>query len=329
MDEKNETCVTEFILEGHLSLLHYTTLIFTLLLTVYMMSLAGNSLIISIVKLDSRLHSPMYFFLCNLSILEIFYTSTTIPTILAISLAKKKPLSVTSCLVQIYFLHFLGVTECLLLAVMAYDRYVAICRPLHYRTLMNGTVCLSLAISCWISGALESLVLTAMTSRLPFCGPKTISNFFCDIPPLLKLACTDTHVNELVLSLAGGLVVLLPFLFILMTYVWIILTILKIRSAQGRQKAFSTCASHLTVVCIFYGTVIFMYVRPSSIYSSDQDKLVSLVYTVFTPMLNPLIYSLRNNEVKGALKKVLASSLGSSMGLGQGVKTRPPYFSLV
>ncbi|XP_030047893.1 olfactory receptor 6N1-like [Microcaecilia unicolor] len=313
MDEKNETSVKEFILVGHLLLLHQPMLLFSLLSIVYMMSLAGNSLIISIVKLDSRLHSPMYFFLCNLSILEIFYTSTTIPTILSISLAQEKPLSVTSCLVQIYFLHSLGVTECLLLAAMAYDRYVAICCPLHYRTMMKGSVCLSLAISCWLTGILESLVLTSMTSRLPFCGPKTIINFFCDIPPLLKLACADTRANELVLSLAGGLVVLLPFLFILLTYVWIISTILKIRSAQGRQKAFSTCASHLTVVSIFYGTVIFMYVRPSSIYSSNRDKLVSLVYTVFTPMLNPLIYSLRNNEVKGALKKLFNCKISSQI----------------
>nr|XP_033779888.1 olfactory receptor 6N1-like [Geotrypetes seraphini]XP_033779896.1 olfactory receptor 6N1-like [Geotrypetes seraphini]XP_033779905.1 olfactory receptor 6N1-like [Geotrypetes seraphini] len=311
MDEKNETAVREFILVGQLHLLHQPTLIFSLLFIVYMMSLAGNSLIISIVKLDARLHSPMYFFLCNLSILEIFYTSTTIPTILSISLTQEKRLSVASCLSQIYFLHFLGVTECLLLAAMAYDRYLAICRPLHYRTMMKGTVCLSLAIICWLSGMLESLILTFMTSRLLFCGPKTIANFFCDIPPLLKLACMDTHVNELVLSLAGGLVVLLPFLFILLTYVWIISTILKIRSAQGRQKAFSTCASHLTVVGIFYGTVIFMYVRPSSLYSSDRDKLVSLVYTVFTPMLNPLIYSLRNNDVKRALKKVFNCKISS------------------
>ncbi|XP_030047894.1 olfactory receptor 2G6-like [Microcaecilia unicolor] len=307
MNVENETFVKEFLLVGHISLLHYPKLLFMLLLIIYIMSQVGNSLIITIVKLDSRLHTPMYFFLCNLSLVEIIYTSVTFPTILGVALERTKWISVPGCLAQIYFLHFIGVVECLLLTIMAYDRYAAICRPLHYSIVMNRTVCMSLAGICWLSGFLNSMAVIIMTSRLPFCGPKTIMNFFCDIPQLLKLACADTTVNEALLTLAGVLIGLLPCLFIVITYIWVVSAIVKIPSTQGRWKAFSTCASHVIVVSIFFGTLLFMYMRPTPLDSSDQDQLVSLMYTVLTPMLNPLIYSLRNNEVKEALKKVLTS----------------------
>ncbi|XP_029470720.1 olfactory receptor 6N1-like [Rhinatrema bivittatum] len=311
MNEENETFVTEFVLVGHLSLLNYPKLFFTLLLMFYLISQVGNALIISLVKLDSRLHTPMYFFLCNLSLVEIFYTSVTFPTILSVSLARVKWLSVGSCLLQICFFHFLGAVECLLLTVMAYDRYVAICRPLHYRTMMSGTVCMSLAVTCWLSGFFNFLALILLTSRLRFCGAKTIANFFCDIPPLFKLACGDISINKVMLTVGDILVGILPCLLIVISYAWIISTILKIHSSQGRKKVFSTCASHLTVVCIFFSTSLLIYMKPSSSYFSDWEELLSLVYTVLTPMLNPLIYSLRNNEVKAALKKVFSSKISS------------------
>ncbi|XP_030047900.1 olfactory receptor 5V1-like [Microcaecilia unicolor] len=304
MEERNGTIILDFILLGDQYLLKHSTLLFALLLIIYNLSLMGNSLILFIIKMDSRLHTPMYFFLSNLSLLEILYISTTVPIILAISLGHDKTISVQGCLVQIFFMHFLGCSESFLLAAMAYDRFVAICMPLHYGMLMKKSICFQLAASCWVSGFLEAFVLTVLTSKLTFCGPNKVANFFCDIPPLLKLACTDTHTTETMLNLAVIMVVFLPFSFIVMSYVLVITNILKIRSAKGRQKAFSTCAAHLTVVSLFYGTIIITYFSPASGSASNKNKLVSLVYTVLTPMLNPLIYSLRNNEVKEALKKV-------------------------
>ncbi|XP_030047896.1 olfactory receptor 5V1-like [Microcaecilia unicolor] len=311
--EKNETFVAEFILVGHLRLLNYPKLLFTLLLIVYFMNQFGNALIIFVVKLDSRLHTPMYFFLCNLSLVEIFYTSVTFPTILSVSLARVKWLSVGGCLVQICFFHFMGAVECLLLTVMAYDRYVAICRPLHYTIIMSGTTCLLLAVICWLSGFFNFLSMILLTFKLHFCGPQIIVNFFCDIPPVLKLACGDITINKIMLAVGDLFLGVLPCLFIVISYVWIISTILKIHSSKSRKKVFSTCASHLTVVCIFFTTVLLIYMKPSSSYFSDWDQLVSLVYTVVTPMLNPLIYSLRNNEVKAALKKVFLSKTSSEI----------------
>nr|XP_033817708.1 olfactory receptor 5V1-like [Geotrypetes seraphini] len=301
---RNGTIILEFILLGDQYLLKHSILFFALLLIIYNLSLIGNSLILFIIKLDSRLHTPMYFFLFNLSLLEILYISTTVPIILAISLGHEKRISVQGCLEQIFFIHFLGCSECFLLAIMAYDRYVAICRPLHYGLVMKRSICFLLAAGCWTSGFMDALVLTVLTSKLTFCGPNKVANFFCDIPPLLKMACTDTRTTEAMVNVAGIMVVLFPFFFIVMSYIWVITNILKIRSAQGRQKAFSTCAAHLTVVSLFYGTIISIYFRPGSGYASSKDRLVSLVYTVLTPMLNPLIYSLRNKDVKGALKKV-------------------------
>ncbi|XP_030047899.1 olfactory receptor 6N1-like [Microcaecilia unicolor] len=301
----NGTVVLEFILLGNWYLLRNPKLLFTLLLVIYIMSLTGNSLIIYLVQMDSHLHIPMYFFLSNLSLLEILFTSTTIPTMLAVSLGQGNKVSVPGCLTQVFFLHFLGCTECFLLVVMAYDRYMAICRPLHYNMAMTKSICFQIAAVSWASGFLDALVLAILTSKLPFCGPNEVSNFFCDVPPLLKLACTDTRANEAMLSVAGSLLVLIPFILILASYFHIISAILRISSSKARWKVFSTCGSHLTVVSLFYGTVIFTYVRSSSGYTNDQDRLGSLVYTVLTPMLNPLIYSLRNHEVKEAIKKTL------------------------
>ncbi|XP_030047898.1 olfactory receptor 10C1-like [Microcaecilia unicolor] len=311
----NGTVVLEFILLGQWYLLCYPKLLFTFLLVIYILSLMGNALIIYIVQMDSRLHSPMYFFLSNLSLLEMLFCSTTVPTMLAVSLAQRKKVSVPGCMIQVFFLHFVGCTECCLLAMMSYDRFMAVCRPLHYNMAMKKSICLQLAAVSWVSGFLDGLMLAILTSKLPFCGPNEIANFFCDIPPLLKLACVDTRANEAMLSLAGSLLGLIPFIIILLSYYHIISAIQRISSSQDRWKVFSTCASHLTVVCLFYGTVIITYIVPSSSYSINPDRLGSLVYTVLTPILNPLIYSLRNHEVKEAIKKTVWRKVRTSSSL--------------
>ncbi|XP_069488873.1 olfactory receptor 10C1-like [Ambystoma mexicanum] len=305
MELSNVTIQSEFILWWPAHLLQYHGFLFAVTLFVYSLCLIGNMLIITLICLEAHLQTPMYFFLGNLSFLEMCYTSVTVPTILGVFLEKTKHISLVACLTQIYFLHFFGCTECFLLALMAYDRYTAICKPLHYGMMMNRRVCIQLASLCWTSGFLDSLTLTLLTSMLPFCGPFQINNLFCDVPPLLKIACTDTRLNEVILRVAGGLLVVIPLLFILWSYLNIVTTIWKIPSMNAKQKAFSTCSSHLTVVGLFYGTVSYMYMRPNSGISTDWNRLVVLVYTVLTPALNPLIYSLRNNDVIEALNKVL------------------------
>ncbi|XP_030047897.1 olfactory receptor 5V1-like [Microcaecilia unicolor] len=315
MGYDNGTMQLEFILLGQWYLLCYPKLLFTLLLIIYIMSLTGNSLIIYIVQMDSRLHIPMYFFLSNLSLLEILFSSTIVPTMLAVSLSHGKRVSVPGCMSQVFFLHFSGSSECCLLAMMAYDRFMAVCRPLHYNMAMKKSICFQLAAVSWVSGFLDGLMLSTLTSKLPFCGPNEVANFFCDIPPLLKLACVDTRANEAMLSLVGSLLGLIPLIIILLSYFHIISAIQRISSSQGRWKVFSTCTSHLTVVCLVYGTVIFTYIVPSSSYSINPDRLGSVVYAVLTPILNPLIYSLRNHEVKEAIKKTVWRKIRTLSGL--------------
>ncbi|NXU33370.1 O10C1 protein, partial [Thalassarche chlororhynchos] len=243
----------------------------------------------------------MYFFLRNLSFLEICYTSVTLPRVLVNLLSSDTSISFAGCAAQMYFFLFFGATECCLLAAMAYDRYRAICNPLHYMDIMNKKVCMQLAACSWICGNLVALGHTTFIFSLPFCGSNVINHFFCEIQPVLMLVCGDTYWNELQIILAAAFVILMPFLLILVSYSLIISAILKIRSAKGRYKAFSTCFSHLLVVTLFYGTAVFIYIRPKSSYSLDVDKVLSLFYSVVTPILNPVIYSLRNREVKGAL----------------------------
>uniref|UniRef100_A0A8C3SJP7 Olfactory receptor n=1 Tax=Chelydra serpentina TaxID=8475 RepID=A0A8C3SJP7_CHESE len=298
IESGNQTTITEFILLGFGDLPELQILLFLLFLVIYIVTMAGNILIVALV-----LRTPMYFFLGNLSFLDLCYTTTNVPQMLVHLLVERKRISYAGCIVQLYFfLAFVG-TECILLAVMAYDRYVAICNPLHYLVIMRKTLCLQLAGASWASGFLNSVVHTYFTFRLPFCGANQINYFFCDIPPLLKLSCGDTSLNEIILLAVGVFIGWTPFLCIVLSYVYIISTILKIRSTEGRLKAFSTCGSHLTIVLLYYGSSIFTYVRPISSYSLDNDRLISVLYSIVTPMLNPLIYTLRNKDVKGALRK--------------------------
>ncbi|XP_003415027.1 olfactory receptor 6N1 [Loxodonta africana] len=305
MDTGNWTQVIEFIIVGFPHLRGVQTYFFVLLLLIYLTTILGNLLIFLVVRLDSRLHTPMYHFVSILSFLELGYTAATIPKMLANLLSEKKAISFSGCLLQIYFFHSLGATECYLLTAMAYDRYLAICQPLHYPTLMTPALCAKVVIGCWVGGLAGSVVEISLVSRLPFCGPNHIQHIFCDFPPVLSLACTDTSINVLVDFIINFCKILATFLLILTSYVQIIHTVLRIPSTAGKWKAFSTCASHLTVVFIFYGSILFMYVRLKKSYSLDYDRALAVVYSVLTPVLNPFIYSLRNKEIKEAMRRQL------------------------
>ncbi|KFO21724.1 Putative olfactory receptor 2B3 [Fukomys damarensis] len=270
------------------------------------MTVAGNVLIITVIQIEPRLHTPMYFFLTNLSFLDICYTSTNVPQMLSNMAGSKKTIPFSGCATQMYFSLSFGMIECVLLGVMAYDRYVAICHPLHYTVTMDRNTCVKLAAVSWCSSFLSAMSICVLTLALPYCGPNVLNHFFCEVPSVLRLACTDTSLTELVVFIFSILLVFIPFLLIVVSYVRILLSVQRMRSASGRHKALSTCASHLTVVALFYGTAIFMYMRPQSKSSRAGGKVIAVFYTVATPMLNPLIYSLRNRDVKGALKRALA-----------------------
>ncbi|XP_034643311.1 olfactory receptor 10A7-like isoform X1 [Trachemys scripta elegans] len=301
---RNLTTVTEFILLGLSNHHNLQVPLFSIYLSIYTITLMGNILII-LITMDPALHTPMYFFLRVLSFLEICYTSVTVPKMLMNFLSDNRSISYMGCAAQMYFLLFLGISECFLLAAMAYDRYVAICNPLRYRLIMNRRVCLSLTILSWFWGNVVSLVQTAWVFTLPFCGSNQINYFFCDIPPLIKLSCIDIPLYEMQLFTAAILVIFTPFSLIVVSYTFIISTILKMASAEGRHKAFSTCSSHLIVVTLYYGSCGLIYLRPKSIHLLDTNKMLALIYTTITPTLNPFIYSLRNKEVKEALRRLL------------------------
>ncbi|XP_060111465.1 olfactory receptor 10A7-like [Heteronotia binoei] len=301
---QNRTTLTEFILLGFSNEPNIQSILFSTFLLVYIIILAGNLAIILLTLVDPVLHTPMYFFLRNLSFLEICYTSVNVPKMLENLLSGNKSISFLGCAVQTYFDFFLGGSECFLLATMAYDRYVAICKPLHYPVLMNRKVCMSLAVASWLSGFLMSFGHTSMVFTMPFCDSNEINHFFCDIPPLLKLACEDTSRTEIAVFVVAMIFVTFPFILILLSYAGIIVTILGISSAEGRKKTFSTCSSHLIVVTLFFGSACIMYLKPNSTYTPNSDKYLSLFYTVVSPLLNPIIYSFRNKEVKSALKRI-------------------------
>ncbi|XP_060111174.1 olfactory receptor 10A2-like [Heteronotia binoei] len=301
---QNSTAPVEFRLLGLSDEPDLQSILFSTFLVIYIIILAGNSIIILLTLVDPALHTPMYFFLRNLSFLEICYTSVNVPKMLENLLSGNKSISFLGCAVQTYFTFFLGGSECFLLAFMAYDRYVAICKPLHYPVLMNRNVCMSLAVASWLSGFFMSFSHTSMIFTMSFCGSNEINHFFCDIPPLLKLACGDTSKTEIAVFVGAMVFGTLPFLMILMSYAGIIATILGISSAEGRKKTFSTCSSHLIVVSLFYGSACIIYLKPQSTYSANTDKYLSLFYTIVGPALNPIIYSFRNKEVKGALRRI-------------------------
>ncbi|XP_069068365.1 olfactory receptor 5AP2-like [Pleurodeles waltl] len=305
MKNGNWSTVTEFILLGLSDDPILQKALFILFLLMYIIGVQGNSVIFSLITTNPKLHSPMYFFIANLSLVDISLTTITVPKLLLNILTQIKTISFPLCITQLYFFVAVASIESLFLGLMAYDRYVAICNPLRYTAVMNTRVCAKLACSTWLTGFLNSLLHSGMISVLSFCGPNQIQNFFCDIPPLLKLSCSDTTANELVIFTESSMVILTSVLSIVVSYALIIITICRMRSSEGRLRAFSTCSSHLMVVALFYGTIVFTYIRPRSSYSLGKDKVVSVIYTTVTPMLNPFIYSLRNEQVKDALRKVL------------------------
>ncbi|XP_075404921.1 olfactory receptor 6M1 [Tenrec ecaudatus] len=305
MDFQNQTTVTEFVLTAFPVLQKLQSFLFVVLLFTYMLTLSGNTVIVSLIWTHRHFQTPMYFFLSNLAVLDILYTTSVTPKLLACLLEERKTISLAGCITQTYFFFFLGTVEFILLAVMSFDRYVAICNPLRYSTIMNNRVCLRLVLGCWVGAFLSVLCPTIVVSRLPFCH-KEISHFFCDIAPLLQVACIDTHFLEMINFLLSSLILLTSLVFTIVSYTYIVSTILRIPSAQGRQKAFSTCASHITVVSISYGSNIFMYVRPTQSHSLNFDKVAAVLTTMVTPLLNPFIYSLRNEKVKEALREAMS-----------------------
>ncbi|XP_054826050.1 olfactory receptor 4S2-like [Eublepharis macularius] len=298
---ENVNNVSEFILLGLTQNRDLQKACFGLFLVFYSAIVLGNLLIIATVKSSPHLNSPMYFFLGYLSFVDICYSSITAPKLIGDFLVEKKTISFIGCIAQLFGIHFFGCTEIFLLTVMAYDRYIAICKPLHYTTIMNKTVCSWMVVASWLGGFVHSIVQTLLTTHLPFCGPNEIDHYFCDVHPLLKLACIDTYIIGLIVIANSGMISLSCFLVLTVSYM-VILVSLRTHSSEGRLKALSTCASHITVVILFFGPCIFMYLRPSTTFS--EDKSVAVFYTIITPMLNPLIYTLRNQEVKNAMRRL-------------------------
>ncbi|XP_006150648.1 olfactory receptor 13D1 [Tupaia chinensis] len=309
MKTENFSAVTEFVLVGFSRYPELQQTLFMLCLIMYLIILLGNSLLIIVSVLDSRLHTPMYFFLGNLSFLDICYTSSFVPPMLIIFRAGRKSISFLDCALQMVISLGLGCTECVLLAVMAYDRYVAICNPLRYPIIMNKVRYVHMAAWSWVTGYMISLVQTTMTMVLPFCGNNVIDHLTCELLAVLKLICSDITVNVLIMTVASIAILMLPLLSIFISYVFFLSAILRLNSAEGRKKAFSTCSAHLTVVILFYGSALFMYMKPKSKDTKISDEIIGLFYGVVTPMLNPLIYSLRNKDVKEAAKKILSRHL--------------------
>uniref|UniRef100_A0A671ESM7 Olfactory receptor n=2 Tax=Rhinolophus ferrumequinum TaxID=59479 RepID=A0A671ESM7_RHIFE len=301
MKKENDSEVTEFVLLGLSSSWELQLFLFLLFLVFYVAIVLGNLLIVVTVQADAHLlQSPMYYFLSHLSFIDLCLSCVTVPKMLGDFLLQYKVISFSGCLAQIYFLHFLGASEMFLLTVMAYDRYVAICNPLHYLTVMNRQLCFQLVFACWCGGFIHSITQVTLVIQLPFCGPNELDNFYCDVPQVIKLACMDTYVIEVLMVSNSGLLSLVCFLVLLFSYAVILIT-LRTRFRQGQSKALSTCASHLTVVSLIFVPCVFIYLRPFC--SFPVDKVVSVFYTVVTPMLNPLIYTLRNADMKAAMKK--------------------------
>ncbi|KAM4707076.1 olfactory receptor 11G2-like [Discoglossus pictus] len=302
------TILTKFILQGFSIDRNGQVVLFFVFLNIYLLSITTNILIICLVRTEQRLHKPMYFFLSNFSFLEILYISVTVPKMLFDFLNERKIISVFGCMIQFYFFFLFGSTENFLLAVMSFDRYVAICFPLRYIIIMNERFCSLLAVGAWFVSAIAMIVVIIPITRLSFCGFNIIDHVFCDFSPLVKISCHGATLSEVTFFFLAGMVILGCFTLIMASYIHIIITILGTTSGSGMRNAFATCASHFIVVFIYYGTVIFMYVRPTSTISFHTDKVVSVFYSAVTPLLNPLIYSLRNKEVKVAIKKVFSIS---------------------
>ncbi|XP_028719061.1 olfactory receptor 478-like [Peromyscus leucopus] len=311
LDDGNHTAVTEFILFGLTDNPILRVILFIIILCIYLMTVSGNLSTILLIRVSSQLHHPMYFFLSHLAFADMGYSSSVTPNMLVTFLMERSRISYLGCGIQLSSAAFFGGLECFILAAMAYDRFMAICNPLLYSTKMSTKVCVQLLLVAYIGGFLDSCSFTVSFYSLVFCGPNEVNHFFCDLAPLLKLSCSNVSVTAAVLSFTVGFVLVVTVLVIAVSYTYILITILKMRSTEGRHKAFSTCTSHLTAVTLFYGTITFIYVMPKSSYSTDQNKVVSVFYMVVIPMLNPLIYSLRNNEIQGALKRQLGRKIFS------------------
>ncbi|XP_042529736.1 olfactory receptor 1468-like [Dipodomys spectabilis] len=306
---KNQTIISEFLLLGLPIQPEHQHLFYALFLTMYLTTVLGNGLITVLIRLDSHLHTPMYWFLSNLSFSDLCFSSVTMPELLKNMQSQVPAIPYAGCLTQMYFFLFFADLESFLLVAMAYDRYVAICFPLHYTSIMSPKVCVGLVVLSWVLTMSHAMVHTLLVTRLAFCENNVIPHFFCDLSALVKLACSDTHVNELVIFIMGGLVVVIPFLLITVSYARIISSILKVPSSRGIHKVLSTCGSHLSVVSLFYGTIIGLYLCPSADNSTLKETVMAMMYTVVTPMLNPFIYSLRNRDMKGALGRILSRKI--------------------
>ncbi|XP_078509437.1 olfactory receptor 8U3-like [Lissotriton helveticus] len=305
MKEGNWTSVNVFILLGLTDAPELQIPLFILFLLFYIITLLGNISIVGLVTICSQLHTPMYFLLSNLAFVDFSYASVITPKMLVNFLSETNYISLHGCMTQLFCFFFMGSTDVFLLAAMAYDRFVAICNPLLYTAIMTKHTCLCLSGGAYLVAFMNAVLHTSCMFRLSFCGPNRITHFYCDVPPLLKLSCSDTSLNEAILVSVVGIFLVTCFIIILISYIYIVSAILRIRTSKGRSRAFSTCSSHFFSVILFYGTVFFMYLRPSSSYSMDHDRVASVFYTVVIPMLNPLIYTLRNQEVIGALRTTI------------------------
>nr|XP_014699736.2 olfactory receptor 502-like [Equus asinus]XP_044608585.1 olfactory receptor 502-like [Equus asinus]XP_044608586.1 olfactory receptor 502-like [Equus asinus] len=307
----NNTEVTGFILLGLTDDQILRIILFMIILCIYLVTIFGNLSTIILIRLSSQLHYPMYFFLSHLAFTDMGLSSSVTPNMLVNFLVERNTISYLGCAIQLGSVVFFGTMECFLLAAMAYDRFMAICSPLLYSTKMSTQVCVQLLVVAYVGGFVNDFSFTICVYSLVFCGPNRVNHFFCDFAPLVKLSCSDITVSTIVPSFTAGSIIVVTVFVIAVSYICILITILKMRSTEGRHRAFSTCASHLTAVTLYYGTITFIYVMPKSCYTTDQNKVISVFYMVVIPMLNPLIYSLRNNEIKGALKRQLARKMFS------------------
>ncbi|NP_001375913.1 olfactory receptor 2W3 [Canis lupus baileyi] len=305
MGGTNESTQGNFILLGFSDRPYLERILFVVILIAYLLTLVGNTTIILVSRLDPHLHTPMYFFLTHLSFLDLGFTTSSIPQLLYNLNGHDKTISYTGCAIQLFLFLGLGGVECLLLAVMAYDRFVAVCKPLHYMVIMNPRLCVGLVSVAWSCGVANSLAMSPVTLHLPRCGHRSVDHFLCEVPALIRMACVNTAAIEGTIFVLAVGIVLSPLVFILVSYSYIMRAVLHIQSVSGRQKAFNTCGSHLTVVSLFYGNIIYMYMQPGNSSSQDQGKFLTLFYNIVTPLLNPLIYTLRNKEVKVALQRLL------------------------
>ncbi|XP_031210100.1 olfactory receptor 2AK2-like [Mastomys coucha] len=303
METGNHSCGKDFTLVGLFQYGHMDTFLFTVIAVLFAVALIGNITLVLLIRLDQRLHTPMYFLLSQLSIIDMMYISTTVPKMAANFLSDTKAISFLGCAIQAFVFLTLGGSEALLLGLMSYDRYIAICRPLHYPVLMSRKICCSMVASAWSSSSITALMHILYVFQLPFCGSRIVNHFFCEVPSLLPLVCEDTSQYEHTVLMSGLVILLLPFLAILASYARVLVVVLQMGSGQGQSRAVSTCSSHLTVASLFYVTGLSTYTQPHSLHSPGRDKVVAVLYSIVTPVLNPFIYSLRNKEVMVALKR--------------------------